>query len=307
MINELCDIDSVIFDCDGVLIDIKNSYDKTIKETVKYIIKRFVNVEINKFVTNKLINDFKQSGGFNNEVDLAYSIILSIITAIKLNKPYEKFIFEVIRHIDIRGMYSVDDYLSTLLYIKNIKHDLNYPNNDNVICNVFDELFYGSKLYYSIFKKNTIFHCIGFINNDEIILTKKLLETLKQKFRHKIAIVTGRGMMATRYSLKSLLDYFNIKNSMFLDDMARSFAKPNPLSLITSIKGLHSSHCLYVGDSVEDLLMANKATELGFKVTFCGVYGTDENKKDKIDLFKKKNAHMILKSINSLPNALNLV
>ena len=39
-INEkLNDVDSVIFDCDGVLIDITNSYDLAIQRTTEYVLK----------------------------------------------------------------------------------------------------------------------------------------------------------------------------------------------------------------------------------------------------------------------------
>ena len=50
----LHDIDSIIFDCDGVLIDITNSYDLTIKQTVYYILKN-MNITISYF-DNELLH-----------------------------------------------------------------------------------------------------------------------------------------------------------------------------------------------------------------------------------------------------------
>ena len=305
--NEIINLDSIIFDCDGVLIDIRNSYDKTIKETVRYIVDKITDVDINNFVTNKLISSFKSSGGFNNEVDLSYSIIISIIAAIRLHTPYKKFIADVVENLDVSGINSVENYLRNIIKIDDLISELNYPYKNSMICNIFDELFYGSKLYNTILKKTPIFCCEGFIKNDKIILTKSLLDTLQKKFKRKIAIVTGRGLISTRYSLQNLLNYFDIQNSVFLDDLDRNLAKPNPKPLINSILGLKSSYCLYVGDSMEDLIMVNRSNELGFKVVFCGIFGTDDNKNDKINLFKKKNAHIILESINLLPNVLNLV
>jgi len=37
----LPNIDSIIFDCDGVLIDITKSYDETIIKTVQYVLENF--------------------------------------------------------------------------------------------------------------------------------------------------------------------------------------------------------------------------------------------------------------------------
>jgi HAD superfamily hydrolase (TIGR01549 family) len=55
------------------------------------------------------------------------------------------------------------------------------------------------------------------------------------------------------------LNQFNVENSVFLEDESRDLAKPNPQSLIRAMKGLGSKNCLYVGDSMEDMILAQKA------------------------------------------------
>ena len=98
-----------------------------------------------------------------------------------------------------------------------------------------------------------------------------------------------------------------MKNSAFLEDESRSMAKPNPASLINSIQGLGSNHCLFVGDSMEDLIMANKATESGHKTTFCAIFGTSTHPEKKKDMFEKNQTPIILESITELPKVLNQV
>jgi len=134
-----------------------------------------------------------------------------------------------------------------------------------------------------------------------------LIEALKEKFNDKIAIVTGRGFNAISSSLKEILNQFNVENSVFLEDESRDLAKPNPQSLIRAMKGLNSKNCLYVGDSMEDIILTEKASELGFQATFCGIYGSSKLPEMKKNMFAKKNASLVLESINSLPKALNLV
>jgi hypothetical protein len=58
---------------------------------------------------------------------------------------------------------------------------------------------------------------------------------------------------------------------------------------------------------MEDLIMAQKATEIGNKTTFCGIIGTSKEPTDKRKFFEKKGATLILDSIQLLPKALNLV
>ena len=128
-----------------------------------------------------------------------------------------------------------------------------------------------------------------------------------KNLKNKIAIVTGRGFNAINSSLKEILNQFNVENSVFLEDESRDLAKPNPQSLIRAMKGLGSKNCLYVGDSMEDMILAQKASELGFQATFCGIYGSGQLPEMKKNMFIKKNAPFILESINSLPKALNLV
>ena len=41
--NNINNIDTIIFDCDGVLIDTKKSYDKCIELTISYILKNILN------------------------------------------------------------------------------------------------------------------------------------------------------------------------------------------------------------------------------------------------------------------------
>jgi phosphoglycolate phosphatase-like HAD superfamily hydrolase len=103
------------------------------------------------------------------------------------------------------------------------------------------------------------------------------------------------------------LNQFNVENSVFLEDESRDIAKPNPQSLIRAMKGLDSKNCLYVGDSMEDIILTQKASELGFQATFCGIYGSSKLPEMKKNMFAKKNASLVLESINSLPKALNLV
>jgi phosphoglycolate phosphatase-like HAD superfamily hydrolase len=83
-------------------------------------------------------------------------------------------------------------------------------------------------------------------------------------------------------------------------------AKPNPESLIRAIKGMNSRNTIYVGDSMEDLIMAKKATEQGLITTFCGIIGTSKNPQKKLELFEKNGALLVLESINLLPKVLNL-
>ena len=300
--------DSIIFDCDGVLVDITNSYDQTIVKTTKYVLETLAKINDSIQIDFKIIDGFKSTGGFNDEVDLTYAAILSIVAAKKLKKDQTEFINLVIDNSDSTGIKSVETFIKDQTDISEIIKQLSYPGShkDNILYQIFDQLFYGPELYSKLFKNISKFSEPGLIENDVVIFNNDLADKLGNKFHNQISMVTGRGKESVKYSLKQLLDKFDLQNSMFLEDEPRELAKPNPQSLVNSITGMNSKSCLYVGDSMEDFIMAKKATILGNKTTFCGIIGTSKNPEEKLQLFEQNEAILVLDSINLLPKVLNL-
>ncbi|MGH1566634.1 MAG: HAD family hydrolase [Nitrosopumilus sp.] len=306
--DSLNEIDAIVFDCDGVLIDITKSYDLAIIKTTKYVLETFAKIYDSIDVDFKIIDGFKSTGGFNDEVDLTYAAIISMVAAKKLDKDQNSFIFDVIKNIDSTGIVSVEKYIENQVDISDIKKQLLYPgaHHENPLYQIFDQLFYGPKLYQKLFGSASKFSESGLIEQDNVILNNLLMEKLQKKFNSKIAMVTGRGKESVKYSLKVLLEKFDLSNSVFLEDESRELAKPNPQSLLNSIKGMNSIMTLYVGDSMEDFIMAKKVTNLGNKTIFCGIIGTSKNPQKKLELFEQNGAILVLDSINLLQKVLNL-
>ncbi|TFH01949.1 MAG: phosphatase [Nitrosopumilus sp.] len=300
--------DGIIFDCDGVLIDITKSYDLTIIKTTKYVLENFANITDSIKIDSQIIDGFKSTGGFNDEVDLAYASIISIVAAKKIGRDQREFIFDVIKNCDISGIISAEKFIEGLTEINEIKNKLSYPgtHHDKPLYKIFDQIFYGPELYQKLFKKKSGFNESGLIENDIVIVNDLLISKLKTKYNSKISIVTGRGKESVRYSLKKLLDEFDLDSAAFLEDESRDMAKPNTVSLVGAITAMKSSNVIYVGDSMEDLIMAKKVTQQGYKTTFCGIIGTSKNPQEKLELFEKNGALVVLESINFLPKIINL-
>jgi len=302
--------DSIIFDCDGVLVDIRNSYDHAINKTISAIMKELFNDEIGDIVTSKIHFGLKSVGGFNDEVAVVYAIVMTLAASKKSEIEFEKLIIDVINNANESGINSIDDYFKDQnIDLMEIKSKLDYENSRKVsyIHRIFNQLFYGPKLYEEIFNEKSQFNDNPLIDLDDIVLDNNLILKLKNRFGTKISTVTGRGKFAFSYSMKNFLEKFDIENSVFLEDRPLELAKPNPESLIESISGINSKCSLYIGDSMEDLLMVQKCQEKGYDVSFCGIYGSSDEPKLKYELFQKNKASFILESIQELPKALNLV
>ena len=302
--------DSIIFDCDGVLVDIRNSYDHAINKTISAIMKELFNDKIGNVVTSKIHFGLKSVGGFNDEVAVVYAIVMTLAASKKSKIEFKKLIVDVISNANESGINSIDNYFKDQnIDLMKIKSKLDYENSRRVsyIHKIFNQLFYGPKLYEEIFNEKSQFNDNPLIDLDDIVLDNNLMLKLKNRFGTKISTVTGRGKFAFSYSMKNFLDDFDIENSVFLEDRPLKLAKPNPESLIESISGINSKCSLYIGDSMEDLLMVQKCQQKGHDVSFCGIYGSSDEPELKYELFEKNKASFILESIQELPKALNLV
>ena len=302
--------DSIIFDCDGVLVDIRKSYDNAINKTISAIMKELFDDDIGDVVTSKIHFDLKAVGGFNDEVAVVYAIVMTLVASKESKIKFEELIIDVIDNANESGISSIDNYfLNKNINLIKIKSKLDYENSrkKSYIHQVFNQLFYGKSLYEEIFNEKSQFSQTPLIDLDNIILDDNLMPKLKNRFGKKISTVTGRGKFAFSYSMKNFLNDFDMENSVFLEDRPLEMAKPNPQSLIESISGINSKCSLYIGDSMEDLLMVEKCKESGYDVSFCGIYGSSDEPESKFELFQKNKASIIIESIQELPKALNLV
>ena len=310
MIQKIQKFDSIIFDCDGVLVDIRNSYDYAINKTISAIMNELFDDKISDVVNSKILYGLKASGGFNDEVAVVYAVVMTLVASKISNLKFKKLIIDVINNANESGINSIDNYfINQNIDLKEIKLKLDYENSRKIsyIHRIFNQLFYGPKLYEEIFKEKSQFSEKPLIDLDNIVLDDNLMSKLKTRFGNKISTVTGRGNFAFSYSMKNYLDNFDMKNSVFLEDRSLELAKPNPESLIESISGINSKCSLYIGDSMEDLMMVEKCKEHGYDVSFCGIYGSSDEPELKYELFQKNKASFILESIRELPKALNLV
>ena len=72
--------DAVIFDCDGVLIDSRGSYDRAIEATVAYFVSRLLGLNANPArLTQQLVEALRETGQYNNDIDATAAILVSIV------------------------------------------------------------------------------------------------------------------------------------------------------------------------------------------------------------------------------------
>jgi HAD superfamily hydrolase (TIGR01548 family) len=289
--------DGIIFDCDGVLVDVAESYGATIVRTVGYVLD-WLGMRGMPPLQPSVMQAFKDTGAFNNEVDLSYAAVLMMAASARARMDVGR---AAAAFADCRGVRDADDIAAGLCDMSDVVARLKYPGTSSVVQEVFDQLFYGPDLYKKIAGRESRFTEPGLIERENILLDGATREWLTRKFGPRIGMVTGRGRESARHTLGDMMDMFNMAGSAFLEDEPRTMAKPNPESLVSAIDAMGISRCVYVGDSAEDLMMARAADR---DVVFVGVWGTAPDRRRRQEMFLDRGADLTVKLITGLPRLL---
>jgi HAD superfamily phosphatase len=73
----------IVFDVDGVLVEVTDSYREAIRETVKHF--------TGDLISNDLIQNFKNQGGWNNDWELSYRLILDRDRKVEYEEVVDEF------------------------------------------------------------------------------------------------------------------------------------------------------------------------------------------------------------------------
>jgi len=108
-------IKAIIFDIDGVLVDVSNSYREAIKQTAEFFLKG--NIEPNE------INELKQKTGFNNDWDLTEALIQKRGLKIPKEKIIAKFQELYLGSGGKGGLIGNEAWLLNLDFLKNLSKE----------------------------------------------------------------------------------------------------------------------------------------------------------------------------------------
>ena len=181
-LQDIIDIDVVVFDCDGVLLDVRESYSSTVARVSSIIFDAITGLKVEETLFDGDLNHvYKRTGGFNNDWSLTYAIVMKMLAELptkhlkELNKiaresldyktPYERFsylkryriranisienlyekLYKFANKVDSKGVESVDKSLPIEVGI-NIKRALNPQKvGESIIPTMFEEIFEGTK------------------------------------------------------------------------------------------------------------------------------------------------------------------
>jgi phosphoglycolate phosphatase-like HAD superfamily hydrolase len=278
----------IIFDMDGVIIDVSGSYRDVVRQTTRLFFQPARSWEKLPQPLFELADlaSVKHSGGLNNDWDLTCAVInllYSLATKPAISKstePWQRW-QETLKQCDVDGMAKFlateDQPLAALLKDKGKLEDdfitglyTRDVGSGNIIKQIFQEIYLGQELFASTYKfKPKLYHGEGYILREKVLIDPSDLADLARN--NVLAIATGRPRSEAEYPLAhfDLKKYFTMIYT--LDDCLEaeekilaakgenvSLSKPNPFMLDAiadetkeNFKGYY-----YVGDMPDDMLAA---------------------------------------------------
>jgi len=281
----------IVFDMDGVIIDVSGSYRETVRQTARLFFRGAGSWKDlpDPLFSLKDLARVKQSGGLNNDWDLTFLIINLLFALVKgpTNQqdpdPWTRH-NKIIRGCDVAALSqflnSTKNPITSLMK-KNGKQKHEFitglytgdVGSGNIIKQIFQEIYLGKKMFeatYGIPAK--IYHQKGYINREKLIVDRSVLERLSKS--NILAIATGRPKVEADYPL----DYFGLRKFFkviyTLDDCIKkeeqiynnekrrvSLSKPNPymLDAIAGTQKHKFSKFYYIGDMPDDMVAASRS------------------------------------------------
>lgn len=236
---EMEKMDILIFDMDGVLIDVSQSYRKAIQQTIRIYLDHCLGLRANR-VSPEEISLFKAAGGFNNDWDLTTGFLLYLLSVSgipplpgqkKLSSP-DTIVLYLREHLSNfrqkRPLAINKTRLSSFLEnvrargggLKGVGAVLGnrwngwvYRSGDlgreNLVKRIFQEIYLGEQFASQYHLQPLFYRWKGLFLREKLLVGKEILLSLRKKVR--LGIASGRPRFEAELALKrfNLREYFD--------------------------------------------------------------------------------------------------
>ncbi len=281
----------IVFDMDGVIIDVSGSYRDTVRQTARLFFRGADSWEKLPDPLFRLqdLARVKQSGGLNNDWDLTFLVITLLYTLVDGSSGHDApeawlRYSKTISCCDVASLgdflHSVKNPLTTLFEKYGKPKDefitslyMGDVGSGNIIKQMFQEIYLGKDLFESTYGiPARIYNGEGYITRETSLIDKSVLEQLSN--RNTLAIATGRPRAEAEYPLESfgLKKFFAVIYTLddCLEEEQRIFekekrkvalSKPNPF-MLDAVREAHKrsfSRYYYLGDMPDDMEAASRS------------------------------------------------
>ena len=281
--------DAVVFDIDGVLVDVADSYRRAIVESVDRT--------YGETISRDDVQQFKDAGGFNNDWELTYAAALYVLTARERDISLDAFTDD----IEARGggLDAAEAVVESLLEDPAAVFDRWNPDE---LRETFQALYLGADLFRDLEGGDPPFEAPGYIHDEPVLLRPETLDALGDR---ELGVVTGRPSAEADIALDRVALTVDDDHRFTMDDW--DDGKPHPAALMTVAERLGATSVVFVGDTLDDVKTALNADAAdqervyyGVGVLSGGLSGDDGRQK-----FAEIGAAAVVDDVNDVPELLD--
>lgn len=289
-------LEAVVLDIDGVLVNVADSYRRAIREALAVV--------LGESITDDEIQAFKDAGGFNDDWELTDAAALYLLAR------RERFPLSVEEFTDRiaatgGGLAAAETVVTDALAPDERERVLAAWNRER-LREVFQQLYLGRERYAELEggEPDPAIEAEGFIENESALIESGTLDWLTENFR--VGVVTGRPAAEAAIALSRVgLDVPDVHR--FTMD-SRVPGKPDPTALVTLADRFDVDTLAFVGDTLDDVRTVKNATEtdpnceyLAIGVLTGGLTGDTGR-----EAFERVEADHVLETINDIDAVLTL-
>jgi len=285
------DVDAVVLDIDGVLVDVADSYRRAIVESVDRVYGRTVD--------DDAVQQFKNAGGFNNDWELTYAAALFVLAR---DAGYDA---DVTAFTD-----AVADAGGGLDAAEAVVHDAAIDDaavfdrwDPDRLRDVFQALYLGADLYRELEGGEPPFETRGYIHDEPVLIEAATVDALTDRFA--VGVLTGRPAAEAEIALDRVGLSIPDAHRFTMDDWAEG--KPHPRALVTLADRLDATRVAFAGDTLDDVRTAVNAAEADPDRTYYGIgvltggLTGDAGRR----AYEDADAAAVVETVNDLPDLLS--
>ncbi|MDS0260713.1 TIGR01548 family HAD-type hydrolase [Haloarcula sp. S1CR25-12] len=283
-------VDAVVLDIDGVLVDVADSYRRAIVESVERV--------YGDTIAKGAIQRFKNAGGFNNDWELTDAAALFVLTTRETD-------------VDVAAFTdAIAEQGGGLDAAKAVVRDRLGADADGVFAawdperlrEVFQTLYLGSELYRELEGGEPAFDAPGYINDEPKLVSEATLDTLQK--RYAVGVVTGRPAAEADIAMERVGLSVPDEHRFTMDDWEQG--KPHPHALRSLAERFDARRIAFAGDTLDDIQTAVNADDedddrvyYGIGVLTGGLTGEDGRR-----TYASAGASAVVESVEDLPGLL---
>jgi len=286
-------VDAVVLDIDGVLVDVADSYRRAIVESIDRV--------YGDTISKSAVQQFKDAGGFNNDWELTYAAALFVLSS------RESAVSDLAAFTDAiaergGGLGAAEAVVRDLLDDPAEKRVFDFWDREQ-LRDVFQALYLGTDLYRDIEGGEPPFDAPGYIHDEPLLVDDETLSALQDSFA--VGVVTGRPAAEADIALERVGLDLPPEHRFTMDDWEEG--KPHPAALRTLAERFDAERVAFAGDTLDDMATAVNAEAAdddrvyyGIGVLTGGLTGDTGRR-----MFANNGASAVIESVTDLPELLD--